>query len=57
MELINLNPGKTIKDVKENSGFEILIPENYGIVKAPTEEELTILREKVDPDKLIIGRS
>ncbi len=56
MELKSLNPGKTLEDVKENSGFEILIPDNYGTVHPPTEEELKILRERVDPDKIIIGR-
>ena len=57
MELLKLNPGKTVSDVIENSGFEILIPEKYTMVEPPTEEELKILREQVDPDKLIIGRS
>jgi len=57
MELLKLNPGKTIEDVRKNSGFEILIPEKYSIVEAPTNEELRILREEVDPDKIIIGRS
>jgi len=57
MELLFLNPGKTIVDVRENSGFEILIAENHGIIEPPTDEELRILREEVDPDKIIIGRS
>ena len=56
MQLINLNPGKTLEDVKANSGFEILIPDKYGVVEPPTEEELRILREEVDSDRLIIGR-
>lgn len=57
MELISLNPGKTVEEVNENSGFDILIPEKYGVVERPTEEELRILREEVDPQKIIIGRS
>ncbi|MBI9097942.1 MAG: hypothetical protein JEY91_05670 [Spirochaetaceae bacterium] len=56
MELRKLNPGRIVEDVNENSGFEILIPEEYGMVDPPTEEELRILREEVDPDKIIIGR-
>jgi len=56
MELISLHPGKTIHDVKENAEFDIIIPDSYEITKEPTAEELTILREKVDPKKMIIGR-
>ena len=56
MQLISLHPGKTIQDVKDNTEFEIIIPDNYEITKEPTLEELTALREKVDPSKVIIGR-
>ena len=30
---------------------------NYETTKEPTDQELAILREKVDPGKVIIGRS
>jgi len=56
MMLLSLHPGKTIQDVKENAEFEVLIPDSYETTMEPTEEELTMLREKVDPLKLIIGR-
>lgn len=56
MMLISLHPGKTLEDVKVNSSFEILIPEKYAMTAEPTDEELRILREKVDPQKVIIGR-
>lgn len=56
MMLLSLHPGKTIEDVKENAEFDILIPDNYETTTEPSEEELTILREKVDPSRVIIGR-
>jgi len=56
MMLLSLHPGKTVEDVKANTGFEMLIPETYGTTEEPTVIELQILREKVDPTKLIIGR-
>jgi len=56
MMLISLHPGKTIEDVKANSSFEIVIPENYDMTTEPTDEELQVLREKVDPTRVIIGR-
>jgi glutaconate CoA-transferase subunit B len=56
MMLNSLHPGKTLQDVKDNTEFEILIPETIDETEPPTVEELTILREKVDPYRIIIGR-
>ena len=56
MMLLSLHPGKTLDDVKANTGFEMVIPDKYETTAEPTDEELMILREKVDPMKLIIGR-
>ncbi|HOJ38801.1 MAG TPA: hypothetical protein PK088_11510, partial [Ignavibacteriales bacterium] len=56
MMLLSLHVGKTLDDIKNNTGFEMLIPEKYDITEEPTDEELRILREKVDPMRLIIGR-
>lgn len=56
MMLLSIHPGKTIQDVKDNAEFEVLITDNYETTLEPTDEELTILREKVDPSRVIIGR-
>ena len=56
MMLLSLHPGKTIQDVKDNAEFQVLIPDSYETTLEPTENELKMLREKVDPLKLIIGR-
>ncbi len=56
MMLLSLHPGSTINDIKENTGFEILIPEKYELTKEPSQEELEILRNDVDPQRYIIGR-
>ena len=56
MMLLSLHPGATIEDVKSNTEFNILIPDKYETTATPTDDELKILREKVDPNKLIIGR-
>jgi glutaconate CoA-transferase subunit B len=52
MRLIALNPGITVENVIENTGFEILIADKVEQNDPPTAEELKILREKVDPDGL-----
>ncbi len=56
MRIISLNPGYSVKDVQDNCGFELLKAENITETAPPTEEELRILREEVDPGGYVIGR-
>lgn len=56
MEVESLHPGITIEEVKENTGFELLVKKDIKITPEPTVGQLKILREKVDPHKYIIGR-
>jgi glutaconate CoA-transferase subunit B len=56
MMIESLNPGVELDQVKENTGFELIIPEHIGRTEAPTAEELRILRDEVDPLKVVIGR-
>jgi glutaconate CoA-transferase, subunit B len=50
MRLETLHPGVTVEEVKERTGFELLIPEKISYTKPPTDEELRNLRE-LDPDQ------
>ena len=54
MMLLRLQPGVTVEQVKENTGFELLIAEHLEENEPPTAEELRILREEVDPERLYI---
>jgi glutaconate CoA-transferase subunit B len=45
-----------LEDVQDNCGFELLRAPTITETKAPTEDELRILREEVDPYRYIIGR-
>jgi glutaconate CoA-transferase subunit B len=54
MKLLALNPGVAIEQVKENTGFELIMPAKVDKNEPPTEEELRILREEIDPTKLYI---
>ena len=56
MMLLSLHPGKTPGDVKENAEFDIIIPNGCETTPEPSDEELKILRENVDPSGVIIGR-
>lgn len=54
MMLLALNPGVAVEDVVENTGFELIIPGEVGRNEEPTDEELKVLREEIDPDGLYI---
>jgi glutaconate CoA-transferase subunit B len=54
MKLLALNPGITINDVVENTGFELIIPDQIEQNDGPSVEELRILREEVDQDRYYI---
>ena len=56
MMLLSVHPGVTIEQVKENTGFELIIPDEVGETEPPTEEELKILRE-IDPAGIVLGRA
>ncbi|MEI7591500.1 MAG: CoA-transferase [Deltaproteobacteria bacterium] len=56
MRIIAVNPGYSEKDVQENCGFELLKATKISENKAPTSEELRILREDIDPYRYVIGR-
>ncbi len=54
MKLLATNPGVTVERVIENTGFELVIPDDVGQNPAPSAQELRILREEVDKEKLYI---
>ncbi len=56
MRLLHLLPGSTVDMVKENTGFELIIPSRVETLEPPAENEIRLLREELDPDGLIIGR-
>jgi len=55
MMLLSLHPGVTVEEIKENSGFEILLPKHVSITQPPSEKELRILK-KIDPAGMVIGK-
>lgn len=56
MRVESLNPGITLEQVRENTGFELLTARKVTETEPPTNEELTILRNEVDPFRYVIGR-
>lgn len=56
MKVESLHPGVTKDDVIQNTGFEMLFADPLPVTREPSEEELRILREEVDPEGVIIGK-
>ncbi|MBS7650179.1 MAG: CoA-transferase [Candidatus Bathyarchaeia archaeon] len=49
MRLMSLHPGVDVEDVVSNTGFELSIPENIPETPPPTNGDLRLIREKIDP--------
>jgi glutaconate CoA-transferase subunit B len=52
----SVHPGVTTEQVQENTGFTIAPVPELSQTQAPSQEELQVLRQKVDPEGIIIGR-
>ena len=52
MRLVATHPGVSLETVIDNTGFELLIPQNVGANDPPSPLELRLLREEIDPEGL-----
>ncbi|MFX1502779.1 MAG: CoA-transferase subunit beta [Promethearchaeota archaeon] len=52
MKLASIHPGVDLEEVIKSTGFDLIIPENTQETNPPTEKEIKMLREKVDPLKI-----
>ena len=53
--LTALHPGKTIEEVQANTGWALKTAAEVRRTEPPTAEELRILREELDPDKIYLS--
>ncbi len=49
VRLLSVHPGVTVDEVKAATGFELEIPAEVPVTRAPTETELTLIRNVIDP--------
>lgn len=52
MRVRSVHPGVELDEVVEATGFELVIPEDVDESRLPTEEELRLIREVLDPTDL-----
>jgi glutaconate CoA-transferase subunit B len=56
LQVVKLMPGVSFAQVQENTGFPLTQVANPASVEPPTEEDLRILHEDVDPDREYVGK-
>jgi len=56
LKLISLHPGVSIDEVKEHSQFQILIPDRIQTSPEPSDKDLAILRQEIDPAAIVLGK-
>ena len=49
MQVVSVHPGVTVDQVVEATGFELVLPEVVDETPRPTDEELRLIREVIDP--------
>jgi len=52
MRLASVHPGVSVDDVVQNTGFPLVIPDPLPQTRAPSQEELRLIREVIDPSGL-----
>ena len=53
--LTALHPGKTVEQVKQNTGWELKVAPKLSVTEGPSDEELRILRTELDPDRIYLN--
>ncbi len=49
MRLRSVHPGVTVDDVTAATGFALHVPDQVPVTRAPTPQELALIRERLDP--------
>ena len=52
MHVESLHPGVMLDQVRQQTGFELLVADPLGTTPVPTDEQLAVLRDEVDPAPL-----
>lgn len=55
MRIQSIHPGFTIDQIKDNCGFELVIPKDVPLTEPPTKEQVDILRRVLDPKSLLMS--
>lgn len=54
LRLVAVHPGVTVDRVREATGWALAVADEVATIEPPTEAELRLLREDVDPDRVYL---
>jgi acyl CoA:acetate/3-ketoacid CoA transferase beta subunit len=49
MRVRSVHPGVSVEDVVAATGFDLVVPDDVGETRLPTDDELTLIRDVIDP--------
>ena len=52
MVLVSIHPGVTHEDIRESTGFPLDVAADCPVTMGPSEEEIRLIREELDPRRL-----
>jgi acyl CoA:acetate/3-ketoacid CoA transferase beta subunit len=52
MRIRSVHPGVTVDEVREATGFELAVDDDVAESRLPTDEELRLIRDVIDPKSL-----
>jgi glutaconate CoA-transferase, subunit B len=55
MMLISIHPGNTLDDILKTMDFAPVVPQNLPYTDPPTDEQLHLIREVIDPKRMYMG--
>jgi len=55
MRLEAIHPNTTLEDILSNMSFQPVIPSHVPFTEPPTAEQLRLIREEIDPDRMYAG--
>jgi glutaconate CoA-transferase subunit B len=53
--LMSIHPGTTMDDVLGTMGFSPVVPEHVPLTEPPTQEQVRLIREVIDPKRMYMG--
>jgi|SRR5579871_2287713 len=55
MEVLSIHPGVTPEELEAATGFALEIPTHYEVTLPPSEEDVRLIREELDPRRMFVG--
>ncbi len=55
IKLVSIHPGVSHRELRDSTGFELDIPANCPVTAPPTEEEVRLIREELDPKGMYVS--